>query len=122
VEDFTNDKRSRDGIEHDLFPLRSRQQKKYNFRLEGTEDYRGIPVYRITFEPKKASFDDDNDGEIWAGEVSVHREEYQPVLVTTHMAAKVPMWARTLFGTNIQQLGFKITYKKFDVVSGDLRR
>ncbi len=113
LESFTNDHRSRDGIERDLFPLTSKQQRKYKFHLDGSEDYRGIPVYRVTFEPKKATFDDD-DGDVWTGEVLVQRDEYQPVLVTTKLAAKVPMWAKTLLGTDIKQLGFKITYRKFD--------
>ncbi len=114
LESLTNDEKSRDGIERDQFPLRSKLQKKYDFRLEGTEDYRGIPVYRITYLPKKISFDDENDAEIWGGEVLVHRDEFQPVLITSHQVAKVPMLIKTLLGTNVQQLGFKITYKKFD--------
>jgi len=113
LESFTNDPKSRDGIERDLFPLTSKQQRKYKFHLDGTEDYRGTPVYRITFEPKKATFDDD-DGDVWSGEVLVQRDEYQPVLVTTKLAAKVPIWAKTLLGTDIKQLGFKVTYQKFD--------
>ena len=27
---------------------------------------------------------------------------------------KIPKWVTVLFGTNVQQLGFKVTYKKFD--------
>ncbi|HYL72638.1 MAG TPA: hypothetical protein VEU96_00450 [Bryobacteraceae bacterium] len=114
LESLTNDEKSRDGIESNLFPLRSKQQKKYDFRLEGSEDYRGVPVYRITFLPKKVSFDDDHDADIWGGEVLVDRVDYQPVLITTHQVAKVPMLVKTLLGTNVQQLGFKVTYKKFD--------
>ena len=44
LEDFANDKESRDGIDHDLFPLTSKEQRKYEFHLEGTEDYRGTPM------------------------------------------------------------------------------
>jgi len=111
---LTNDAKSRDGVEEDLFPLRPQQQKKYNFRLEGIDEYRGTSVYRVTFVPKHPSLDDDNDGDVWAGEVLVDRTEYQPVLITTHMAAKIPMLVKTLLGTNVQQVGFKLTYKKFD--------
>lgn len=114
LESLTNDEDSRDGVQRDLFPLRSKQQKKYDFRLEGTEDYRGVPVYRVTFLPKKVSFNDDHDADIWGGEVLVDREDYQPVLITTHQVAKVPMLVKTLLGTNVQQLGFKVTYQKFD--------
>ena len=108
---YVNDPKSRDGIDHHLFPLTAKQQRKYSFRLEGTEEYRGVSVYRITFAPVKPSIDDD---EMWAGEVLVDRQEYQPVLITTWMAAKVPIVIRTLLGTNLQQLGFKVAYKKFD--------
>ena len=71
-----------------------------------------MPIYRITFEPKKVADHDDEDE--WAGEVLVHRQEYQPVLITTHLAVKIPLWVKTALGTDIQQLGFKITYQKFD--------
>jgi hypothetical protein len=115
ADDLTNDKHSKDGIARDLFPLRSRQQREYAFKLEGTEDYRGVPVYRITFEPKvKHSGLDIDEGSAWAGEVLVHQQEYQPVLITSHLAAKIPLWVKTALGTDIQQLGFKISYQKFD--------
>lgn len=119
AESFTNDRKSRDGIERDLFPLTSRQQRKYNFKLEGEEDYRGTPVYRITFTPRKKPFfldadEPGDDEEVWAGEVLVHRDEFQPVLVTTTLAVKIPLWVKTVFGTDVRELGFKVTYKKFD--------
>jgi len=114
LDDFGNDKESRDGVDHDCFPLTSPEQAKYKFHLEGTEDYRGTPVYRITFTPKrKASIYDDDNGE-WEGEVLVDQKEYQPVLVTSALAWKIPGWVKVIFGTNVQQLGFKVTYKKFD--------
>jgi hypothetical protein len=115
MEDFGNDKQSRDGVDHDCFPLTSKEQRKYRFHLEGTEDYRGTPVYRVTFEPKKkpSIYDDDDNGQ-WAGEVLVDRDEFQPVLVTSHLAFNIPAWVKVVFGTNVQQLGFKVTYKKFD--------
>lgn len=115
ADELTDDKRSKDGIARDLFPLRSRQQREYAFKLEGTESYRGVAVYRITFEPKvKHSGLDMDEGGAWAGEVLVHQQEYQPVLVTSHLAAKILLWVKTALGTDIQQLGFKISYQKFD--------
>jgi len=115
ADELTNDEKSRDGIAHDLFPLRADEQRKYKFRLEGTEEYREIPVYRITFEPvKRGGWEEDDDEPIWSGEVLVDCQAYQPVLITTRMAAKMPLWVRTVFGTDIQQLGFKVTYQKFD--------
>jgi hypothetical protein len=117
TESVANDRKSRDGIEHDLFPLTSRQQEKYNFRLEGAEDYRGTPVYKITFVPKKRvsilDDDDENQGQ-WVGEALVHRNEYQPVLITTSLAAQIPLWVKTALGTDVKQLGFKVTYQKCD--------
>ncbi|MBZ5611980.1 MAG: hypothetical protein LAP38_27275 [Acidobacteriia bacterium] len=96
AESFASDKKTRDGIEHDLFPLTSKQQRKYNFKLEAAEDYRGTPVYRITFVPKKkpSLLDADQEGDdedVWEGEVLVERDEFQPVLVTTTLAAKMPL-------------------------------
>ena len=115
LEDFGNDKDSRDGVDHDCFPLTSKEQAKYSFHLNGTEDYRGTPVYRINFTPKHkpSIFDDDDNGE-WAGEVLVDQKEFQPVLVTSSLAWKIPGWVKVMFGTNVQQLGFKVSYKKFD--------
>jgi hypothetical protein len=48
----------------------------------------------------------------------VHREEYQLVLITTTLAEKVPLWVKAVFGTDVRELGFKVTYKKFDEGSG----
>ncbi len=116
TDSFSNEK-SRDGIERDLFPLTSKQQRKYRFHLGGTEDYIGIPVYRITFEPRKKTsvLDDDiGDDDLWAGEALIHRDEFQPVLITTRLAEKIPVWVKAVFGTDVKALGFKVTYKKFD--------
>lgn len=103
---MTGDKRSKDGIARDLFPLTAKEQEQYSFRLDGVEDYRGTPVYRIVFEPK-------SEGD-WAGEALIDRREYQPVLITTHQAFKVPLLVKTALGTNVEHCGFKVTYKKFD--------
>src|SRR5258706_2308558 len=42
--EMTNDN-SRDGIGKNLFPLTAEEQEKYNFKLIGSETYRGRPVY-----------------------------------------------------------------------------
>ncbi|MDQ6759444.1 MAG: hypothetical protein M3Z32_06200 [Acidobacteriota bacterium] len=109
VDDLTADRKSKDGIAHDLFPLTAKEQRKYEFHLEAEQEYRGMQVYRISFAAKK---DQDDGG--WAGEALIDRQEYQPVLVTTHLAAKIPLLVRTMLGTNLEHLGFKVTYKKFD--------
>ncbi|MGI8742203.1 MAG: hypothetical protein ACR2NN_06460 [Bryobacteraceae bacterium] len=109
ADELTADRKSKDGISNDLFPLTAKEQKKYEFHLEGAEDYRGASVYRITFVSKPGE-----DDEGWAGEALIDRQEYQPVVVTTHLAAKIPLLVRTMLGTNLEHLGFKVTYKKFD--------
>lgn len=106
ADDLAGDKRSKDGIARDLFPLTAKEQNHYIFRLDGTEDYRGTPVYRIYFEPKSEG--------AWAGEALIDKEEFQPVLITTHQAFKIPLLVKTALGTNVEHCGFKVTYKKFD--------
>ncbi len=41
-------------------------------------------------------------------------QEYQPVFVSTHLAKGLPVVVKTLLGTNLKGLGFKLTYNKFD--------
>lgn len=110
ADSMINNEKTKDGIARDLFPLTAEQQKHYSFHLDGTEDYRGATVYRITFESKRG---DQEDGP-WVGEALIDKQEYQPVLVTTHLAAKIPLLVRTMLGTNLEHLGFKVTYKKFE--------
>ena len=97
----------RDEIDRDLFPLTANKQEHYRFHLEGVEDYQGMPVYHITYTPK------DDEWE-WSGEVLVEQKDYQPVLVTSYLAKKLPLGVRVLLGTNLEQLGFKVTYKKLE--------
>ena len=112
ADDLTNDKDSKDGIERDLFPLTMQQQKNKIFKLAGRETYRGREVYKIEFKPKKATWTE--NGVPWAGEALIDVEKLQPVLVTTHLAKGFPTWAKVIFGTNISQLGFKVTYDEFE--------
>lgn len=107
AEDLTADRKSKDGISRDLFPLTASEQKKYEFHLDGIEEYRGASVYRITFVSRPGD-------DAWAGEALVDRQEYQPLVVTTHLTTKIPVLVRTMLGTNLEHLGFKVTYRKFD--------
>jgi hypothetical protein len=109
-EDMTNDKESRDGLDHDLFPLTSREQKKYDFQLKATEQYRGRTVFRVSFAPKPHV---DGDSGSWKGEALIDAEEFQPVMVTTNLAFGIPMAVKILLGTNIRGLGFSVAYQKF---------
>lgn len=107
-EELTGENNSRDGFNSDLFPLTAQKQHGFVFKSEGVETYRGRRVYRILFEPG-----DDTFNNPWAGEVLVDEKEFQPVLVTSHLAKKIPLWVRTVFGVNIRQLGFKLSYERF---------
>jgi len=113
ADDLANEKQSRDGIACELFPLTTPEQKKYSFTLQGAEEYRGKGVYRITFKPRKEEWSGD-DGTPWTGEILVDIQDYQPVFVSTHLAKGLPVVVKTLLGTNLKGLGFKLTYDKFD--------
>ena len=110
--DMTNDGSSRDGIARDLFPLTYHQQLKYDFRLVKSETYRGRPVYRVHFEPKKREHGEDSV--VWKGDALIDVEEYQPVLVTSKLALNIPAAVKILLGTNIKGLGFSVSYQKFE--------
>jgi hypothetical protein len=49
----------------------------------------------------------------WSGEALVSCADYQPVLIITELARKVPLLVRTMLGTNLQGLGFSVRYQKF---------
>ncbi|MBI5083699.1 MAG: hypothetical protein HZB13_03760 [Acidobacteria bacterium] len=108
--DLVNDTKTRDGFSKDLFPLTSSEQRHYVFKLEGTRRVAGVEALRVTFEPKKDQ--DGDDDRAWAGEVLIHPEEFQPLLVTTRLAFKIPMAVKVMLGIDIKQLGFSVTYRK----------
>jgi hypothetical protein len=112
AEELTDDDDAKDGINRDLFPLTLQKQKGMKFQLEGVETYKGREVYKITFHPNKATWKE--DGTPWAGEVLVDHEKLQPVLVTTRLAKGLPLVVRTVLGTNITRLGFKVAYEEFE--------
>jgi hypothetical protein len=117
INDMSNvmmsDGESRDGIGHDLFPLTTKEQRKYDFHLVGTETYRGRTVHRVAFQPK-AHHDSNEDGGDWKGEALIDAEEYEPVLVVTSLAAKIPAAVKILLGTDVKGLGFSVTYRKVE--------
>lgn len=98
-----NDK-SKDGINTKLFPLTSKEQGDYTFRLIGRERMNGRDVFHIEFRPR-----DKNDFG-WKGDAYIDAAAYQPVVVSTDMARKVPLAVRTLLGTNLPGLGFTVVY------------
>jgi hypothetical protein len=100
------DESTRDGMDKDLFPLTSAGIANVEVRLEGVENYRGREAYKIVFKPlDKFAFE---------GEALVDTEEFQPVLVTSHLSERVPRWIRWTLGVDIKQLGFKVSYEKLD--------
>ncbi len=95
---------SKDGINSRLFPLTTKAQGEYDFRLSGRERLNGRDVYHIVFHPKaKSEFG-------WKGDAYIDMSSYQPVVVSTDMARKIPLAVRTLLGTNVPGLGFTIVY------------
>lgn len=96
--------KSKDGINAHLFPLTSKDQANYAFRMIGRERMNDRDVFHITFRPKAK----DDFG--WSGDAYIDTTAYQPVLVTTGMARKIPFAVRTLLGTNFPGLGFTVTY------------
>lgn len=95
---------SKDGISAALFPLTSKIQADYVFHLAGRERMNGRDVYHLTFRPKdKSDFG-------WKGDAYIDATAYQPVVVTTDMARKIPLPVRTLLGTNVPGLGFTVVY------------
>ena len=104
---FTNDKKAQDGIEKDLFPLTTDEQNKYAFSLTGKETLRGREVYRLSYCPRPHTEDAP-----WCGEVLVDAAEFEPVLVTTHLANGLPFLVRTLLGTDLKYLGFSVAYQR----------
>jgi len=108
AKDLGHSEASRDGVGADFFPLTTKEQAKYVFTLAGKESYRGQDVYKVTFRPKPGGEEDS----IWKGEALIDPQEFQPVMITTALAFHIPFAVRTLLGTNLEHLGFKITYKK----------
>jgi hypothetical protein len=122
TEELINAKTARDGIPHNLFPLRSVDLPAYAFTMKGELQHQGRRTYRIAFEPAKKSRemclhvgkDEDNDcvNTPWMGEAWIDVTELEPVRIDTHLAFKVPWAVRTFLGTNLKQTGFAITYQR----------
>jgi hypothetical protein len=106
-DDLSND-RSKDGLGRDLFPLTSEEQKKYRFELAGEETAQGRKVYRVRFRPL------DKNELTWAGEALIDSEEFEPLRVYTKLSRKIPLFVRTLLGTDLPGLGFNVEYRRFE--------
>ena len=118
TEDLVNDKNSRDGIPHSLFPLSTKDLPSYKFTMRGQSEIQGRTAYQIGFEPVRkqncVTIGEDNecDGPVWMGDAWVDAAELQPVRILTHLAFAVPWGIRVFLGTNLRQTGFSITYTR----------
>ena len=120
VNDLVDDKDSRDGIPHDLFPLRKKDLAGYTFTYKDETEVKGRKAYRIAFQPTHkgtcleiGTHDDDcGDSKPWKGEVLVDAEEFQPVRIYTDLAFKMPWGVKVFLGTNVRQIGFSIAYSR----------
>ena len=104
--DSADEGQSKDGLAKGLFPLTTKKQSQYLFKLEGRQTMNGRDVYRVSFRPK-----DKNDFD-WKGEAFIDVHEFEPVVVYTEMSRKIPLAVRTLLGTNLPGLGFSVTYDR----------
>jgi hypothetical protein len=99
---------TRDGIDNELFPLTTDEQKKYAFKLSGERTVHDRPTYEIHFQPAK-------HGDYgWTGDALIDEEEFQPVSVYTKLSRKLPLAVRTMLGTDVPGLGFSIQYTRVD--------
>ncbi|HEY9125758.1 MAG TPA: hypothetical protein VIM62_01450, partial [Acidobacteriaceae bacterium] len=96
--------KSKDGLAARLFPLTSKNQQSYQYHLVGREMKNGHDVFHIRFQPR------DKNEYTWKGDAWIDAKDFQPVVISTAMARKVPFVARTLLGTNVPGLGFTIVY------------
>ena len=119
VDELVNDKTSRDGIPHKMFPLRKRDLAAYTFTFKETTEVKGRKAYRIAFEPAHkttclsiGSEDECGDSRPWRGEVVVDAEEFQPVRIYTDLSFKMPWGVKVFLGTNIRQVGFSVAYSR----------
>lgn len=99
---------TRDGLDKDLFPLTSEEQKKYLFERVGERVVHERPAYQIRFQPA------DRKDYGWTGEALIDEEEFQPVSVYTRLSRQLPFAVRTLLGTDVPGLGFNVAYMRVD--------
>jgi hypothetical protein len=104
--DLANEKRSKDGLAMNLFPLTTKEQAKYVFKLLPDQTMNGRDVYRVRFDPK------DKDETDWAGEAFIDKQDFQPVMIFTKLSHKIPFFVRTTLGTDLPGVGFSVTYKR----------
>ena len=117
---LVNSRKSRDGIPPDAFPLRPSHLPRYKFTYLGASEYKGRPAHRIHFEPKDGKNthclnigdSGDDDCASWKGEALVDAEDLQPIRMFTNTTFRMPRAIKMMLGTNIQQVGFAVSYER----------
>jgi hypothetical protein len=106
-------KKDRGGPMVSWFPLTHNRLKHYTFHYEGEEKYREFEVYKVTYTSDDG--DEGNDGnDCWKGEALIEKNEFQPVLITSAWTCKIPTAVKLMLGTNVEQIGAKIVYRRFE--------
>lgn len=105
-DDLANEKQTKDGFATNLFPLTSKEQEYYIFKLVGEDVVNGRKAHRIAFRPKE------KNETAWKGEAVIDADEFQPITIFTKLARRVPFWVRTALGTDVPDVGFSVTYKR----------
>ena len=92
--------------------MTAREQRLYEYKLEATENYKGRPVYRVSFHPNHRR-DSDGDAGYWKGEALIDAAEFQPVMVDHRSRRENSAWRCEFFlGTNVHGLGFSVSYQR----------
>lgn len=119
TKDLVDEKNSRDGIPHSLFPLRAKDLPGYRFTANGEFEHLGRRTYKILFEPAQkhnciniGDGDDECAGPVWKGEAWIDAAELEPARITTEQTFRMPWGVKVFLGTNLQQTGFSVTYKR----------
>jgi hypothetical protein len=95
---------SKDGINASLFPLTSKNQPEYTFKLLGREPRNGHDTFHIAFGPK------DKSDFLWKGDAWIDTASFEPVMIRSMLSRRIPLAVRMLLGTNVPGLGFTAIY------------
>ena len=90
-----------------LFPLSAGHQDQYTFTLDGEEQYQGFDAWRISFRGNAGEDD-------WRGDLLVEKNEFQPIILTSHWAGKIPLSVRLVLGVTVKQVGAKFTWRRME--------
>ena len=102
TKDLVEDPKSRDGIPHSLFPLRSKDLSHYRFTSKGETTLKGRRTIVIDFTPVPSEGvcvhigegDGGCESKPWKGTVWVDAEDLQPARIQSELAYKIPWGVR----------------------------